>query len=207
MKAEGAPVPSHPRGPSDALGMKQTVEAKDASVPAVVLGANIGGLAAAVAIRSRTGRAVCVLDIGGEEEREQESRSETSYLLSARCLDAVRAINVDLHRTILASKADEAAVARYTTTRTNFDMTARLSSPLLRGILISYLTNGSGGSSFIWHSSPLKRVSFLPKEEKDEGTKRERGVVLVFENGIVIKADLVVVATQDVPLMGLVEDP
>lgn len=204
MKAGGAPAPSQPGVPSEAPGMRQIVDAKNASVPVVVLGANIGGLAAAVAIRSRTGRAVCVLDIEGEQEREQESGNDTSYFLSARCMDAVRAINADLHRAFLASMADEATAARGTVSRP--DLTARLSSSLLRDLLTTYLTKGCGGSSFIWRSSSVKRISFLSNKEKVEGTRKDRCVVIVFENGTVIKADLVVVAAEVLPLAGLTDE-
>lgn len=188
---------------------KQMGDARQASVPVVVLGATLGGLAAAVAIRSRTGRAVCVVDVDGRETDAKgglEEERETPCVFSPRGLDAIRAINPKLHRAVLAGIAEEAgAVAESATSSTESPL--RLSSSVLRELLISHLTVGAGGASFLWCSSPLKHITFTPAAEGKEGTEGSRNIVIVFQDGVVMKADVVVVATGSFPLLAQNDGP
>lgn len=211
MKIERA-APSPQAGTSlNALEGNALAEARQANVPVVVLGATIGGLATAVAIRSRTGRAVCVIDMGGSES-EKNGKEKNSYcVLSARSLDAVRAINADLHRALLTSIAEETAAgvapkAAGGPAECLFDLPLRLSSALLRELLLFHLTAGAGGSSCLWRSSRIQHIACFSTPENEEGNEGGNGVVIVFENGVVIKAGLVVVAAEIFPLLTKTED-
>ncbi|KAL8455220.1 hypothetical protein Emag_000965 [Eimeria magna] len=185
---------------------RQMEEAKQAYVPVVVLGATVGGLAAAVAIRSRTGRAVCVIDIVGRETAaEREGEKEKVSVLSARSLDALRAINAELHRTVLSSA--KGACSSPTSLMCGFDAPLRLSSPALRDALTDHLTTGAGGMSSVWRSSPLKGITRLAREENDEEAEGSHEVAIVFENGVVIRAGLVVVAMENFPFLAHTEHP
>ncbi|KAL8273685.1 hypothetical protein Esti_002397 [Eimeria stiedai] len=205
MKAIGPAVSPAPSVPSEDLE-RQMGEAKQANVPVVVLGATVGGLAAAVAIRSRTGRAVCVIDIDGRETgAEMEGEKEKVSVLSARSLDALRAINAELHKTILSSAKGECSSP--TSTTCGFDTPLRLSSPILREALIDHLTAGAGGASSIWRSSALKGITLLARGETDEAAEASHEVAVVFDNGVVIRAGLVVVAMENFPFLAHTKDP
>ena len=191
---------------TESIESEALFEAKSASVPVVVIGASIGGLAAAVAIRSRTGRAVCVLDVKREEVTSREQEEEMSYILSARCLDAVRAINADLYRTVLMSVEDDACAGGASKSSSVY-LNSRLTSSHLRDILSSHLTGGHGGSSFLWRSSPIRSISFTSRTDEDEGREEGRPVLVTLKDGVVIKAELVVVATDTVPFQELLREP
>ncbi|CDJ69609.1 hypothetical protein, conserved [Eimeria necatrix] len=193
------------RPPSDFPETLQMQDARSATVPVVVLGATIGGLAAAVAIRSRTGRAVCVLDVQGEEVKQGEKiESDTVCALSVRCMDALRAINSDLYRSVMSntevSNSFPAAACSM-----KMDGPMHISCSTLRQILAAHLTTGHGGSSFFWRSCSVQHVSVVGKQEKADG---ESGglVSLSFENGVVIEAGLVVVATDSVSVSDLLDN-
>ncbi|KAL8430554.1 hypothetical protein Efla_000499 [Eimeria flavescens] len=185
---------------------KQMGRSKQAYVPVVVLGATVGGLAAAVAIRSRTGRAVCVIDVDGKEsEAKLEGKKNKLSVLSARSLDALRAINADLHRSVLASAAGDGSSANSPVY--DFDVPLRLPSPLLREILVDHLTAGVGGSSSIWRSSGLKGMTLLAREEDEEAAEGAQEVLIAFEDGVTIKGALVIVATDKFPFLPQTENP
>lgn len=204
MMAEEAPPSLHPVAPSEVSKGGEIAQAKDATVPVVVLGATIGGLAAAVAIRSRTGRAVCVIDIDRKENEAERDREEEMFcVLSARSLDAVRAINADLHKALLASIAEEAEADPAVCM---FDLPLRLSASHLREILVEHLTTGPGGASFVWRSSPLKHIKMLSQDD-EEKSQAPHSAVILFENGTIVKAGLVVVATEKFPFLAQMEDP
>ncbi|KAL8429623.1 hypothetical protein ACSSS7_006462 [Eimeria intestinalis] len=205
MKAVGPAVSPAPSVLSEDLE-RQLGEAKQAFVPVVVLGATVGGLAAAVAIRTRTGRAVCVIDIDGREtEAGMEAEKGKVSVLSARSLDALRAINADLHKTVLSGA--KGARSSPTSPMCGFDTPLHLSSPSLREALIDHLIAGAGGASSIWRSSPLKGITLLAREEDHEETEGSHEVAIVFENGVIIRAGLVVVAMENFPFLAHSENP
>lgn len=211
MKIERDPPSPQARASLNALGGNALAEARQANVPVVVLGATIGGLATAVAIRSRTGRAVCVIDMGGSESEENERERNLHCVLSARSLDAVRAINADLHRALLTAIAEETAAgvapeAARGPAKCLFDLPLSLPSALLRELLLFHLTAGAGGSSCLWRSSRIQHIACFSSPENKEENEGGNGVVLVFENGVVIKAGLVVVATDVFPFLAQTED-
>lgn len=181
------------------LPVLQMEDARDAKVPVVVLGATIGGLATALAIRSRTGRAVCVIDVDGKDSEEQTS--SISCLLSARSLDAMRAINTDLHRAVLHRISKENVATPPLDAATEWASTGplRVSFSSLRNVLIDYLTAGAGGRSWLWRSKAVKQICV---DSPTDATKTLKKTNIHFADNVVLKTDLVVVANADFPVAG-----
>ncbi|KAL8445331.1 hypothetical protein Emed_005673 [Eimeria media] len=134
-----------------------------------------------------------------------EGEKEKVSVLSARSLDALRAINAELHRTVLSNA--KGASASPASPICGFDTPLRLSSPILREALVDHLTTGAGGTSSIWRSSPLKGITLLAREENEEEAEGTHDVAIVFENGVVVRAGLLVVAMENFPFLAHTEHP
>lgn len=178
----------------------QVEKARDAKVPVVVLGATIGGLATALAIRSRTGRAVCVIDIEGKDSEPQAS--SMFCLLSARSLDAMRAINTDLHRAVIDIISKETATTPSFAAATEWAYTGplRISCLSLKNLLVDHLTAGAGGRSWLWCSNAVKHICV--ESPPEDASKMFKKTNIHFADNVILKTDLVVVANSDFPVVG-----